>query len=84
MVLARRRNEPLFSTTPHFFPPKENEVNAKKEKKTEIFSAIRKSARRHPRKITLQTLKTPIPRTSPCRMFGATNQQVSPPNRALT
>jgi len=41
---VRWRNEPLSSTTPHFFPPKEKTVNAKKEKKDDFFCVLKNVA----------------------------------------
>jgi hypothetical protein len=47
---ARWRNEPLSSTTPHFFPPKEKTVNAKKEKKGDFFRVSKNAAPSFPKK----------------------------------
>jgi hypothetical protein len=57
---ARWRNEPLSSTTPHFFPPKEKTVNAKKEKEGDFFRVSKNAAPSFPKKRPAK-LENPIP-----------------------
>jgi hypothetical protein len=80
---ARWGNEPLFSTTPHFFPPKEKTVNAKKEKKGDFLCVPRNAASSFPKKRPAK-LENRFRSILIRRMFGSTKQRVLPPNHALT